>query len=469
MGTILCMRIGTAEESETFLECPTISNGSPPYCECKYGPKYDEVTNTCPNPVCPLYDSTGIYPNCTCLHKNFDYSIYLNECFRVCPEDSSGYWPNCDCDTDGYVFVKSRFECVTCPLGSTGQYPDCDCGEDSAMYNSYDNSCDKCENESFGIYPNCSCSDGNFYDSYVRGCVLPYSEQPIYELVDHNNMVDKYGLDGENAGENNDYTTMSTSFNNYVPQCPYESIGVYPKCVCEGNSTYREFENLCIQCPLNSLGVYPNCICETNGTYIIDQNFCYTCPSDSTGEYPNCSCTHPFQYVMDGNICFGCPANRSGIYPNCECKNGFFSKVLNRCIECPENSIGFYPDCKCKDQGFIFSAFINMCYIMCPDNSSGIHPHCNCDGEQFYDEFMCKSNVGRKCPVDSIGIGPDCLCMREKFVFDSFYWSCMQAGVVIVAGGGGGFKGSAACPDNSGKWPQCDASIERNTLISLIG
>lgn len=92
--------------------------------------KYDKATNTCPNPECPALKSTGIYPNCTCNQKNFDYSIYLNECFRVCPDQSSGYWPKCDCDVDRHVFDTFLFKCIACPLDSIGIYPNCSCGED---------------------------------------------------------------------------------------------------------------------------------------------------------------------------------------------------------------------------------------------------------------------------------------------------------------------------------------------------
>lgn len=60
-------------------------------CDCKYGIKYDNVTNTCLNPVCPTdVATTGVFPHCKCTEKNYEYSSYLNECFRVCPENSTG-------------------------------------------------------------------------------------------------------------------------------------------------------------------------------------------------------------------------------------------------------------------------------------------------------------------------------------------------------------------------------------------
>lgn len=89
--------------------CPSISRGIvSPFCECRYGPEYDNATNTCPNPECPTASiATSAYPNCTCTEKNFDYSAYINDCFRVCPENSTGYWPTCTCDDPFAIFDKS--------------------------------------------------------------------------------------------------------------------------------------------------------------------------------------------------------------------------------------------------------------------------------------------------------------------------------------------------------------------------
>lgn len=93
-----------------FFECPSISDGYPPNCMCRYGPAYDNETNMCPNPECPTESvADPDHPKCTCTKKNFAYSTYLNECFRVCPENSNGYWPNCICDDKLASFDKSTF------------------------------------------------------------------------------------------------------------------------------------------------------------------------------------------------------------------------------------------------------------------------------------------------------------------------------------------------------------------------
>lgn len=486
---LFLINIGSADEVDQFVECPSTSDGFHPYCECKYGSKYDEATNTCPNAECPFNISTGMYPDCTCLQKNFDYSNYLNECFRFCPDNSSGYWPQCNCDTDGYVFDKSLFECITCPVGSGGQYPDCSCGENGGIYNIFNNLCEKCEDRSSGIFPNCLCSDDATYDTYVNRCVpSSNSELPTYECNSYKAQTsDDYGENGSSGLINPDNNCLRCPFgsdgiypncvcegnstydnsSNVCNQCPFSSVGIYPNCVCDGRGSYNESSNFCNECPFESDGVYPNCTCENNGTYVMDSNWCYACPTDSTGEYPNCFCVSPFLYVNEGNLCVSCPENSSGIYPECRCKNGFFSKTHSTCIECPINSSGVYPDCKCQDKNVLFSAYINQCYIECTDDSSGIHPNCQCDGEYFYDvnNFTCKSNTGRICPRDSIGIGPDCLCMRKNNKFNSVLWNCIDPAASF-----GGFSGpSTSCPDNGGKWPQCEASIERNTLLSLIG
>lgn len=93
---------------EYFSSCPSISTGYPPDCICRYGPAYDNATNTCPMPECPTASiPQPSYPNCTCTGKNFEYSAHINECFRFCPEDSSGYWPTCTCDDKSTGFDKS--------------------------------------------------------------------------------------------------------------------------------------------------------------------------------------------------------------------------------------------------------------------------------------------------------------------------------------------------------------------------
>lgn len=94
---------------EEFEECPTISQGYPPFCVCRYGPEYDNTTNTCPKPECPTASiAQPSYPNCTCVEKNSAYSFYINDCFQACPENSTGFWPSCDCDDKSATFDKSR-------------------------------------------------------------------------------------------------------------------------------------------------------------------------------------------------------------------------------------------------------------------------------------------------------------------------------------------------------------------------
>lgn len=293
---------------------------------------------------------------------------------------------------------------------------------------------------SVGIYPNCTCSNDAFYHFSSKQCKVPYG-------CAENKDKDNYESDTEP-----DYDCI---------HCPLDSTGVYPNCICE-EGMYNEEGNYCLKCSWGSVGVYPNCTCEANGTYISDT--CYICPEDSIGQYPNCNCSHPFQYLKDDNVCVQCPENSSGIYPKCRCSNNrFFSRFHKACIECPLNATGFYPNCKCSEEGHKFSAFINECYIACPEDSIGKHPQCNCQYEHYYDvnDFVCKSNTGRKCSLDSIGVGPDCLCILEEHNFNSYYWSCCSAGYFSTA--------SNPCPDNSGKCPQCETSIERNTLLSLIG
>lgn len=108
MCVILVTFVGAFNEE--FPECPSISDeSSPPFCTCRYGPEYDNTTNTCPNPECPTASvANPSYPHCNCTEKNFGYSEHVNECFRVCPENSSGYWPKCICDDKLTGFDKSK-------------------------------------------------------------------------------------------------------------------------------------------------------------------------------------------------------------------------------------------------------------------------------------------------------------------------------------------------------------------------
>ncbi|XP_037031036.1 cell death abnormality protein 1-like [Bradysia coprophila] len=418
------LRFGAATEE---LECPKISNGYYPHCRCKHGPAYDNETNTCPNPECPVNESVGIYPNCVCEKKNFGYSATLNECFRVCPENSSGYWPKCNCDSDGDTFSKELFRCIACPEDSTGQYPDCNCDSDSAIYTSHNNECKeskpKCPFN--GEYPNCTCEGTTIYNEITNLC-----------------------------------------------QCPYGSIGYYPHCNCAEGFTFDDINKSCQRCPDESDGVYPNCVCvDQNSTYVRDLNPCNISPGNclAAEKYVICDCKHPaqsnFHLYGQANICVGCPERSAGVYPHCKCENGYFSQTLRKCIECPADATGLYPECKCDDERLAFSPYINECYRKCPENSSGIRPNCRCDSGYYYDDsdFACKSGIGRLCPFDSIGIGPDCLCVREFYKFDSSFWSCQVGGVHYI------FGSSNFCPRNNGKWPQCGALIDFKVLTTLVG
>lgn len=107
--SLLCLIIASAFGQLYFQKCPTISEGYPPFCYCRYGPEYNNLTNTCPNPECPTASiAQPTYPNCTCTGKNSEYSAYLNDCFQFCPEKSTGYWPECECDDKLAKFDKSE-------------------------------------------------------------------------------------------------------------------------------------------------------------------------------------------------------------------------------------------------------------------------------------------------------------------------------------------------------------------------
>lgn len=129
------------------------------------------------------------------------------------------------------------------------------------------------------------------------------------------------------------------------------------------------------------------------------------------------------------------------------------------------SSVGVYPDCECSHENYLFSAYINECYIECGSGSSGLYPHCRCyTPETYYDaaEFECKSYIGRSCPLASIGIGPDCLCVQENYIFEKSYWTCYPGNATFA------YPSLASCPDGN-KWPQCGVEIDRNTLLSLVG
>lgn len=89
--------------------CPSISDGVYPECKCRYGRPYDNATNSCPDPQCPLNTSTdSVYPKCNCSGRNYEYNAHLNECYLVCPKHSSGYFPECRCDDRFAGFNKGN-------------------------------------------------------------------------------------------------------------------------------------------------------------------------------------------------------------------------------------------------------------------------------------------------------------------------------------------------------------------------
>lgn len=121
---------------------------------------------------------------------------------------------------------------------------------------------------------------------------------------------------------------------------------------------------------------------------------------------------------------------------------------------------GQFPNCTCTEKDYIYSAYINECFIEC-GNGMGIHPRCYC-GKEFdsiYDveARFCKpiGYAGRRCPPGSFGIAPNCRCAVGHFQI--YGWGC--------------FFAYALGPTNypCDKWPQCDLGIDRNTLLSLVG
>ncbi|XP_031635844.1 laminin subunit gamma-1-like [Contarinia nasturtii] len=447
---VLCLLfvVGSCDE---FWECPTISEGYPPNCVCRYGSNYDNMTNTCPNPNCPTASTAeSSYPNCICTQPNFAYSAYINDCFRVCPEHSTGHWPTCKCDEKFAIFDKSTFKCLTCPADSEkGQlYPDCDCGK-TGTYDSYRNECMKCPIEdSIGIYPNCSCIHKNATFNELRNicefCV-DGSSGKIPKCVCNN------------GAEYNMYA-------NFCEQCPYGSEGIFPNCQCSNGGLFNGY--YCENCPWGAMGQYGNCSCGGTQTYDKENNTCNECPSNSTGTHPSCMCNEPNQYDKEANECLQCPVNSNGTYPNCECNNGLFAKSYRKCIECPINSTGIYPECECELENHVFSAYINECYVECGSESIGLHPRCRCEKPGFYyvpEEFTCKSIVGRECPIASIGLGPDCLCVQQKFAFNIVSWRCEIEDVHFA------HYPSQFCPSGDYRWPQCPVTIDRNALLSLVG
>lgn len=94
-------------ENKCKIICPSISDGEYPNCECRFGDKYDNKTNSCPNPICPSNTMTdSVYPDCKCTKKNSEYFPYFNLCSRVCPENSTGRYPDCKCNDPLAGFSK---------------------------------------------------------------------------------------------------------------------------------------------------------------------------------------------------------------------------------------------------------------------------------------------------------------------------------------------------------------------------
>lgn len=109
--------------------CSADSTGEWPNCICDEGYEFEFGLDSlsCKKTECPDGDSTRIYPNCTCVHKSFDYSFPFNRCVAECSADSTGEWPDCVCD-EGYEYDFDSSSCTNseCPDGdSTGIYPNC--------------------------------------------------------------------------------------------------------------------------------------------------------------------------------------------------------------------------------------------------------------------------------------------------------------------------------------------------------
>lgn len=304
--------------------------------ECKNGEEYNAKSNTCQQRLqCPSDVSTGMYPNCTCVNKNFDFNSHLNICFRVCPANSTGYWPQCICDVDGNSFNKKQFKCIPCPSDSAGIPPKCSCGGQLNIYNERDNKCGKddepnsyvkCPSDSDGEHPNCTCYNDGVYNKSINRC------------------------------------------NN---ECPLGSIGEYPNCNCTNGSLgdfyFIEF-NLCedIWCK-DSTGVYPNCKCKkTNQVFSAYLNLCYTpCTENKIfGKFPQCICKPNYYYDVKERLC-----------------------KSNVGRKCPDNSIGAGPDCLCIIEGeqfFDFPTTVWKCSKLPPKTSSpsicpdgGMYPQCD--------------------------------------------------------------------------------------------
>lgn len=241
--TFLCVIFVTAQEysSDTL----TLIDGLYP----DYGTHFNDTMQSI-SPECPE-DSIGIYPDCKCTTGNFDYSVRINECFRVCPDDSTGYWPNCKCNGE-FGFDKENFECKQCPPGNvSGIYPKCVCNDENIVFNPDKNQCETCPIDSSGKIPNCICDNGS-------------GKINIYYLTNLTNQLNLLGFLEYMAKRNK------------CKKCPIGLTGSYPNCICsDGGKFDGEY---CRYCPWNSYGTVGECICNGNRTYIKEKNQCLECP-----------------------------------------------------------------------------------------------------------------------------------------------------------------------------------------------
>lgn len=115
---------------------------------------------------------------------------------------------------------------------------------------------------------------------------------------------------------------------------------------------------------------------------------------------------------------------------------------------------GKYPNCTCRERNHLFSAYINQCYPDCFEPSKTLLE---------FDMTKCAERygyAGRPCPPNSIGISPDCKCFGGK-TFVPYGWGCFDISVFAF--------GIQNCQNREQKFPQCEVSIDRKVLITLIG
>ena len=162
------------------------------------------------------------------------------------------------------------------------------------------------------------------------------------------------------------------------------------------------------QCPQDSHGVWPNCVCDsgTHGTpgKCVPDKPAPQCPANSSGDYPRCICDQGYHHATSSltSACVPnqpapqCPAHSSGDYPTCYCDKGYHHatrSLTSACVpnvtpqQCPAHSSGDYPTCYC-DKGYhhATSSLTSACVPnvtppqkQCPAHSSGTYPRCICD------------------------------------------------------------------------------------------